>query len=986
MVSLLPAAEHHGVVTFGGLPVPGVSVTAKQGDKTLAAVTDGKGSYTFPDLSDGVWKMQVEMSGFQPIERDVAVGPDAPSAQWDLKMLPFEEIRARPVTATPPPAPVTVKAQTSAKTPAAPKTQSSFQRTDLNTSNTPQPSAGADSTANQDIGELNQRAADGFLINGSNNNGASSPFALAPAFGNNRRGFQSLYNGRLGFTMDNSALDARSYSLTGQDTFKPGYNNITGFASFGGPFKIPHLVRNGPNFFIAYQWLRNTKPQNQPGLVPTLAERNGDLTALGGPIIPASQISPQARALLNLYPLPNFAGGQYNYQIPIVPITHQDSLQARLNKTIGRRNQLSGAFGLQSTRTDNPNLFGFLDTGSNLGMTSQANWRRTFGQRLFTNLGVQFSRMAARVDPFFENRGDFAKQAGIQIKNQTPENYGPPALSFSSGISGLSDGQTSFNRFQTAGASLDVLWNHGRHNVSFGADFRRQEFNYFGQQDPRGTFNFVGANGADFANFLLGIPTTSSIAYGNADKYLRASAYDAYITDDWRMSSGFTLNAGVRWEYWSPITERYGRLVNLDIAPGFVAEQPVIGSNPIGPLTGARYPDSLIQPDKHGIQPRIGFSWRPFPANSMVVRGGYGVYYNTSVYQNIALQMAQQSPLSFSVTQPNSAANPFTMANAFLLPAVNSAPQTFGIDPNFRVGYSQNWQMSVQRDLPGALVAIVTYLGIKGTRAMQEFLPNTYPAGAVNPCPFCPTGFAYIASNGNSTRESGQVQLRRRLHNGFTANLTYTYSKAIDDAALGGRGQGSSVIAQNWLDLGAERGLSPFDQRHLLSLQAQYTTGMGVGGGALVNGWKGALFKEWTVVTQITAGSGFPLTPILPAPALGTGIPGSLRPDYTGEPVFDTSGSRHLNPAAYAPPSSGQWGNAGRDSITGPSQFSLNGSLQRTFRLNDRFNADLRIDAANALNHVTFPSWITSVGSAQFGLPAVANAMRLVQTTVIVRF
>ena len=93
-----------------------------------------------------------------------------------------------------------------------------------------------------------------------------------------------------------------------------------------------------------------------------------------------------------------------------------------------------------------------------------------------------------------------------------------------------------------------------------------------------------------------------------------------------------------------------------------------------------------------------------------------------------------------------------------------------------------------------------------------------------------------------------------------------------------------------------------------------------------------------------------------------------------------------LNPAAYAPPEPGQWGNAGRDSITGPVQFSLNASMGRTFRLNDRLNLDLRVDSTNALNHVTYPSWNTTITSAQFGLPMTANAMRTLQTTLRVRF
>jgi len=369
----------------------------------------------------------------------------------------------------------------------------------------------------------------------------------------------------------------------------------------------------------------------------------------------------------------------------------------------------------------------------------------------------------------------------------------------------------------------------------------------------------------------------------------------------------------------------------------------------------------------------------------MVIRAGYGIYYNSSVYTTIAAQMAQQAPLSKSLSVQNSLTDPFTLANGFSASPATVA-NTFAVDPNFRVGYAQNWQLSIQRDLPGALVMMANYLGTKGTRGTQQFLPNTYPLGAANPCPACPAGFAYLTSNGNSTREAGQIQLRRRLQSGFTATLQYTYSKSIDDAALGGWGPGTSVIAQNWLDLRAERGLSSFDQRHLMNLQAQYTTGMGVGGGMLMGGWKGRLLKEWTVTSQLTAGSGFPLTPVYLAAVKGTGVTGSIRPDTTGASPYDAPAGYFLNSAAYAAPAPGNWGAAGRNSIIGPAQFSLNASLGRTFRIKDRVMLDLRIDSANIINHVTFPRWNTTVTSAQFGLPNTANPMRSLQTTLRARF
>ncbi len=980
----LVSAQHHGLVRFNGLPVPGASVIATRGDTRVAVVTDQQGAYAFPDLPGGIWELSVQMTGFSEIRKEVAVGPEATGVEWELKMLPLEAMNAQ----------------------AQARIQGALQSTDVNAPSANPNAEAAASTPSSDAfrnlspEELQQRAADSFLINGSANNAAASPFSQAPAFGNNRRGPGSLYMGNLGVILGNAALDARPFSLTGQDTPRPDYNRVQGLFSFGGPLRIPHLLRrNGPNLTLNYQWLRNRNVTTQSGMMPTAAERNGDLSrfpkaitdpATGLPFpgntIPSNRISPQATALLGLYPLSNFAGNaRYNYQVPIAANTHEDNLQSRFTQRLPRRNQLSGNFAYSSTRSDSPNLFGFLDETGSAGINAGLNWLHMFGQRLYTVLGYQFSRFSARTTPFFAHRLNVSGEAGIGGNNQEPVNWGPPALAFSSGFAGLSDAQSSFTRNQTGGVSLDIGWTRGRHNLAFGGLFRRQQFNLLAQEDPRGTVAFTGAAaGSDWAGFLLGIPDTSSIAFGNADKYLRASASAAYVTDDWRLSPGLTLNLGVRWEYGSPVIERYGRLVNLEIAPGFSAVTPVTGGSA-----------ALLRPDRNNVAPRFGFAWRPLAASSMVVRGGYGIYHDTSVYQAIATRMAQQSPFSTSLRAENTAATPLTLANPFAASAAITM-NTFAVEPGFRIGYSQNWQLSVQRDLPASLAIITTYLGSKGTRAQQQLLPNTFPAGAVSPCPACPSGFVFLTSNGNSIRHGGQVELRRRLRSGISASVQYTFAKSIDDAALGGqnqpgenqgaRNQGGALIAQNWLDLRAERARSNFDQRHLVSVQAQYTTGMGLGGGTLVGGWRGGLFKDWTFNSQITAGTGLPLTPIYFAAVKGTGVTGTIRPDYTGAPLYDAPAGLFLNPEAYAAPAPGRWGNAGRNSITGPSQFTLNASLSRTFTASDRLSFDFRLEAINALNHPVFPSWNTVVTSAQFGLPNPANPMRSLQTVARLRF
>jgi hypothetical protein len=209
----------------------------------------------------------------------------------------------------------------------------------------------------------------------------------------------------------------------------------------------------------------------------------------------------------------------------------------------------------------------------------------------------------------------------------------------------------------------------------------------------------------------------------------------------------------------------------------------------------------------------------------------------------------------------------------------------------------------------------------------------------------------------------------------------------MDDAgAFNGVSLSGGAIAQDWLNPEAEWAPSNFDQRHQVTAQFQYTTGVGVAGGALLTGVTGALFKGWTITSQLTAGSGMPLTPIVLTPVAGTAVTGAMRADLTGASTDAAPAGFYANPAAYDVPAAGQWGAAGRNSITGPAQFGLNAGLTRSFLWGSRFTFDWRIDAANVLNRVTYSGVNTVVGSQQFGLPNRANTMRKIQTSLRLRF
>jgi hypothetical protein len=1004
------AADYHGQVFYQGVPVPGASVVMAQGSQHLSTVTDDQGFYNFPNIGNGSWKIKIAKQGFTTLNADVTVAPNAPQGHWELRMLTFSRLmalsRAR-----------------------KPRVQPKLLRRPGE-----EPSQESRNSAVPPNNETAEISSGGLLVNGTSNNAAASKYALSASFGNHRPKSRGLYTGSLGVTVGDSAFDARPYSLTGLTLPKDSYSRVTGVATFGGPIEIPHLFYNGPYLYVAYQWTRDSTAAADSGLVPTAAERNGDLSGLlngagqplsiydpatGRPFTGPIPVSPQAKALLALYPLPNLPGnGRYNYQTQVLNRTHIDALQSRLSKSLGHRDDLDGGFAFERSRVDNANFFGFRDATDVLGLDAHIHWSHQFNHHILGDFGFHFTRLRTRVRPQFAGVTNISGNAGITGNSQAPQDWGPPGLIFSSGIAGLADANSEFNRNRTDSVSFKGTWTHLRHTVNFGGDFRRLEFNQFTQLNPRGTFAFTGAatqapagagagpgtTGSDLADFLLGIPDTSNLNFGDPSKYFRSSVYDGYLNDKFRVLSNFTINAGLRWAYGSPMTELFGHLVNLDIAPGFTAAAPVLASDPRGPVTGTPYPASLVRPDYRGWEPRIGIAWRPFIASSTVVRAGYGIYDDTSVYLSSAERMAEQAPLATSISVANSSACPLTLALGFRNCAATTT-NTYAMAPDFHVGYAQDWKLSVQTDLPGALVLSVTYLGIKGTHGAQEFLPNTYPPGETNPYPGRPVGFVYRTSGGNSTLESGEVQLLRRLRGGFTATVDYTWAKAMDDdVQLGGVGyvttpaatgplsafsstsSPSAMIAQNWLDLKAKRGRSSFDQRHLLKASFEYTPGMGLGGRRLLNGGLGRLLKNWTMTTDITVGSGMPENPIVLETVPGTGVSNIVRPDPTGAPIYGGAPGYYLNSAAFAAPLPGQWGTARRSSITGPAEFSLDNAVMRSFHVHRNWILNVRVEATNTLNHATWTAWNTTVSSPLFGLPVAVNPMRSLRIATRLKF
>jgi len=985
------ASDYFGQVTFNGLPVPGATVTAKQGERAVSVATDEEGIYHLTDLANGLWTLTIEMFGFTPVEREIAVPAEKESPPEALAVRSLDELtRATPAIST--------------------ADSVRFPRVTLKPLAAP---AGAPGVATAQkplvdlatlVGPTEMGAAEGLLINGSLNNGASTPFALPRAIGNNRPRPPTMRSYSLGLQFGHSAWDATPYSLTGAAAAKPSYTDTQLLGMFESQVRVPGL-RNALTVNIGYQGSSATTANMQSARVPTDRERGGDFSQtldpsgrpvrivdpltgqpFEGSVIPADRISPQASSLVALYPHADPAApGRFNYQVPLVTGTRQDAVRSRVAYRINSRQQISGGASYQRGNADTTTLFGFTDSRHSSPADAQASWQWTPSRTTNLTLRYGYQRAASDVVPFFANRLNVSGLAGIEGNDQDPRNWGPPSLTFASDLAGLSDGRSVSTTEQAHIWAADVTKTHGRHNIGFGGEFRLRRNDVFGQQDPRGTFGFTGeVTGLDFADFLLGLPRTSGIAVGNPDKHFRGSSVAAFITDDLHAKPSLTLTYGLRWEYEAPVHELQGRLANLDVTPDFSAVSEVV-AGATGSITGTRYSNALVHADWRGLQPRVGLAWRPTLGSSLAIRGGYGLYRNTNVYLPIASLLAVQPPFSTTFNIVSTPANPLTLANGFT-PGGDAVFATFAIDPDFRVSSAHNWDVSVQRDLPGALTILATYLGSRGTHLMQMFLPNTYPAGADDPCVTCPVGFRYLTSNGHSIRHAGAVQVRRRLSGGFTAMVEYTLATARDNAAaFSGATLDSTALAQNWRDLDAEYARSNFDQRHLVTASVEHTTGVGIGGGTLLEGWQGRLLQDWTFMAAFSAGSGLPLTPVYFAPIGGTGVIGSLRPDVTGVPNDPAPGS-YANAAAFSAPVPGRFGNSTRNSITGPSTFSLNAGVTRTFHVNSRLNFDWRIDATNVLNRVTYASVNMLITSPQFGLPNRANDMRKLRTSIRIRF
>ena len=869
------------------------------------------------------------------------------------------------------------------------------------------------------------------------------PIFILPGGGGGRgmHGFNvNKPHGAIYYSAGNSALDASPFPLSGSENSKPDYGSNRFGGMVGGPLNIPHLYHGGTKtfFFGGYTGVRNGQPYDVFSHVPTLAERNGDFSqtlytsgpnagqpvqlyspTTGAPLGSNIQslISPQAQALLKYIPLPN-QPGQQNYRFTSTQRSSSDSANFRLTHNFGssaagpgmmRGGGGPGGGGRGGGRPHNNISFGgnySRTTGDLLrpfaglnGNSSVEGWNVNGGwsvgnRKISNNLRLTWNENRSNTTNLFAGVTNVASLAGIAGVSSNPLDWGVPTISFAN-FTGLNDVNPSRRNDQTFSISETVMMPRKKHNIRWGGDWRRLTTSVRSNSTANGAFTFTGfataarnggatvpGTGYDLADFLLGYAQQTSLQYSANTFHYLAFAYDGFVQDDWRISSNLTLNLGLRYEYNGPYTETNGQLVNLDIAQGFTAVAPVQPGQS-GPYNG-KYPESLVKPDRNNFAPRVGIAYRW--NDKTVVRAGYGVNYNLGQYRSIVQNLALQPPFSFTETNLASYSSPLTLANGFPTANPSVLTNSYAVDPNYRLGYVQMWNLNIQRQLPKSWQLNVGYQGSKGTALDIVREPNRGPSGlliaTVQP-------YVYESSQGFSIMHSGSVRLRKMMRKGFSVGGTYVYSKSIDNASsIGG---GATVVAQDEQNLAAERGLSSFDQRHRLT--GDYVIELPFGTGKKWLNGKGFASRaigDWTITGDFTIASGIPFT----ARVLGAvedvarGSNGSLRADYNGQPIQidNRTLTQWFNTAAFTTPASGTFGNAGRNTIIGPGTLQFDIGVSKNIPLRDMMALEFSAQATNFLNHVNYTSIDTVVNSPTFGQVIGVGSMRKIQMSTRFRF
>ena len=825
----------------------------------------------------------------------------------------------------------------------------------------------------------------------------------------NFRGFNPAQpHGAIAWNGTNSLLNADPFSLrpqTGQTQPPYGTNHFT-MTLMTEPY-LPHLTKPSgkDTIFFTLAGSRSSNISNQYATVPTPDELNGIFTGLptiydpmtGQPFAnntipsgPGGRIVPAAQALLQYFPQPNLPGGSaidnYNYFLLTTAQSNSNQAGVRYMRSFGAnaatqrggrgggggrgrntanqglRQSMSLNYNWSGSASDIVNLIPQLG-GKSASQSDSLQAGYTVGYHRLTSISnLSWNRSNSHTTNFFTNTSNNVGLAsGVVVPNDSPLNYGLPGIALSS-VTGLSETQPSFSIAQTISFSQTISWIHNKHNFRFGGDYRRVHRDFLAGSNATGNFTFTGlftedsaqdsTTGSSIADFLLGLPQSTNLNSSLTKSYLRDNVYDAYAQDDWRVLPSFTLNYGIRYEFFAPYTEKYGHLADVQTNPsgGFTTETEAQVGVP-------GLPGALVQPFHRAFAPRVGIAYRVPKIKQMVLRAGFGMNYTVGEYASFATTMAHQPMLNQQGQQINNeqtnneavgnsastaciqTSSCFTLANGFPSAQVVG---NYALDPRYTLPYVQVWNADVQKTLPLGIVMNLGYNGSKANHLDVKSAPRqTLSSPGTDPNNLV---FDYDQAQAFSKFGAATVRVNKRLQKGISMGANYQYSHSIDDASsVNGT---SSVVAQNWQNLTAEEASSSFDVRNQVSGTYLFELPFGPDKAFITSGAGAHVLEGLSISGSYTFASGGRLTPTYTptANSVECGTAGAFRASLTGQPVTAGGGSlrRWFNSAAYElPPGANAAGNpypcavfgsAPRNSIQGPGTVSNNMALSKTMQ------------------------------------------------------
>jgi len=816
------------------------------------------------------------------------------------------------------------------------------------------------------------------------------------------------YHGSAWEYNQNAAMRARPFGTRG---VAPLTYNQFGF-TLGGP-ATPKL-KDKTFFFVSVQLTRTRGSSTTLAVLPTAAERNGDLSALPGQIynpfnidtatntripfldnqIPTADISPFATKYMSFLPLPNIPNaklGSPNFTTNGRIITDDTQYLFRVDQNLPAGGRVFFKFFRDKVNSSAYTLIPEAGEGSPLrGMTGSIEWDQPFGGgNKLNTLRLAVFRSVTDYGTIPTSKNYAGDVFGLKNVNPGSVYWGFPSV----GITGWTTIPTlNFNlhRITTRfGINDDLSLIHGRHTFDFGFGFQPNQWPQKNGANPRGRMTFEGPftseypggpGGASLADFLLGSFVLGSSNPLGFQPFLKTSYWNWFAQDKIKVNRKLTLSLGVRWDYWQPPVERYNRWVAFDQNSGnlvYVLKDPFNFMTDWTTLSGTVPRGMFLNWKKTNFSPRVGIAYMLTPKT--VIRAGGGMYYAQgmmnfqvfSTFGNGGPPFANDTTVTNDINQLTPQE---TVANLYATPLIGAiTPGSTVVSPDIHApqAYVEVGTFSIERELSNNMMVSASYSGDFGHHVMGDdyinqgslFNPaNPLPLAQRRPYPLF--GDILLQGNSNNSSYNGlSLHFDKRMSNGSDIVVSYTVSKAIDLFSSNGGG----IENQNGRCTVCDRALADFDRRHYLAIGYMWQLPVGPGKRFLQQGPLSMALRDWqwSGITQFA--SGFALTPSMPSswPNVGSSV---ARPNRVCDGrLSNPTMAEWFKTSCFVAQPINTFGNSGRNVIFGPGSQNWDMALQRSFKIGERVKVDLRGEFMSVFNHQNLNNPSTSVTSLTYG-------------------